>query len=85
MGNEASGLTINEIIAFASVLISIGTNVVLYIHLSATMNGRFDSFERKIDSRFEKVDARFDSVERHLEMIQGDTHAMDVRLTKLER
>jgi hypothetical protein len=60
------------------VLVSIGTNVALYTHLSATMNGRFDVFERK-------VDGRFDSVERRLEMIQGDTHALDVRLTKLER
>jgi hypothetical protein len=79
------GLTINEIVALASVLVSIGTNVALYIHLSAIMNGRFDSFERKVESRFERVDLRFDSVERRLEMIQGDTHALDVRLTKLER
>jgi hypothetical protein len=27
---------------------------------------------------------RFDSVERRLEMIQGNVHEMDIRLTKLE-
>lgn len=40
--------------------------------------GRFDSMERKIDGRF-------DSVERRLEMVQGDLHNMDIRLTKLEK
>ncbi|HZL56268.1 MAG TPA: hypothetical protein VFC21_04270 [Bryobacteraceae bacterium] len=59
-------MTISEIVALASVLISVGMNVGLYVHLSSTMN------------------ARFDSVERRLEMIQGDTHQMDIRLTKLE-
>jgi hypothetical protein len=60
-------MTINEIVALASVLVSIGANVALYIHLSSVMN------------------TRFDSVERRLELIQGDTHHMDVRLTKLEK
>jgi hypothetical protein len=60
-------MTLNEIVALASVLVSIGANVALYIHLSSTMN------------------TRFDSVERRLELIQGDTHHMDVRLTKLEK
>jgi hypothetical protein len=53
------------------------------------MNGRFDSFERKMDGSFDtferKVDARFESIERRLEMIQADTHNMDVRLIKLEK
>ena len=78
-------MTITEIVALASLLFSIGTNMALYIHLSSTMNGRFDSFERKMDARFEKVDGRFDSIERRLEMIQADTHNLDVRLTKLEK
>jgi hypothetical protein len=82
-------MTIAEIVAPASLLFSIGANMALYIHLSSTMNGRFDSFERKIDARFDaserKTDARFDSIERRLEMIQADTHNMDVRLTKLEK
>ncbi len=42
------------------------------------MNARFDAAERK-------TDARFDSVERRLELIQGDTHQMDIRITRLER
>jgi hypothetical protein len=60
-------MTISEIVALASVLISVGMNVGLYINLSSTMNGRFDSIERR------------------LEMIQGDTHQMDIRFTKLEK
>jgi len=67
-------MTISEIVALASVLISVGMNVGLYVHLSSTMNTRFDSVDRKLDS-----------VERRLEMIQGDTHQMDIRLTKLEK
>ena len=59
-------MTINEVAALAAVILSIGTNVALYIHLSSTMN------------------ARFDSVERRLDLIQGDTHQMDIRLSKLE-
>jgi len=66
-------MTINEIVALASVVISIGTNIALYVHLSSTMNARFDNVDRK-----------FESVERRLEMIQGDTHQMDLRLTRLE-
>jgi hypothetical protein len=66
--------TLNEIVALASVVLSIGTNIGLYIHLSSTMNTRFDSVDRK-----------FDSIERRLELIQGDTHQMDIRLTKLEK
>ncbi len=66
-------MTISEIVAVGAVVLSIGTNVALYVHLSSTMNSRFDS-----------VDRHFESVERRLEMIQGDTHHMDVRLTKLE-
>ena len=66
-------MTVNEIAALAAVVLSIGTNVGLFIHLSSTMNTRFDA-----------VDRHFESIERRLEMIQGDTHQMDVRLTKLE-
>ena len=64
-------MTLSEIVALSSVVISIGTNVALYVHLSSTMNTRFDAFERRIDARFEKMHARFDSVERRLEMISG--------------
>ena len=70
-------MTLSEIVALSSVVISIGTNVALYIHLSSTVNARFDASERRID-------ARFDSIEHCLEMIQGDTHNMDIRITRLE-
>lgn len=93
--DEANGLTITEIVALASVLISIGANIGLYVHLSSVMNGRFDSVDRRfdavyqrfdaVDRRFDAVDRKFDSMERRLELIQGDTHNMDIRLTKLER
>lgn len=84
-------MTINEVAALAAVILSIGTNVALYIHLSATMNTRFDSIVatvdgrfNSVDARFNSVDARFDSMERHLELIQGDLHQMDILLSKLE-
>ena len=81
-------MTLSEIVALSSVVISIGTNVALYIHLSSTVNARFDASERRIDARFDasdrRIDARFDSLEHRLEMIQGDTHNMDIRITRLE-
>lgn len=70
-------MTLSEIIALASVVLSIGTNVGLYIHLSSVMNSRFDAVTRDANSFRE-------SVERRLELIQGDLHNMDLRLTKLE-
>ena len=66
-------MIINGILPLASVVISIGTNIGIYGHLSAVMIGQFDSVDRK-----------FESAER-LEMIQSDTHNLDVRLTRLER
>jgi hypothetical protein len=69
-----NNMTIAELVALASVLISIGANIDRYVHLSAVMNGRFDSVHRK-----------FESVERRLEMIQSDTHNLDVRPTRLAR
>ena len=60
-------MTINDIVALGAVILSIGTNVVLYAHLGSTMNARFDS----IDRRFDAVDRHFESVKRRLEMIQG--------------
>ena len=71
-------MTINDIVALASVVIAIATNVGLYIHLSSTMNSRFDSMDRKVSTGF-------DSVERRLELVQGSLHEMYIRLTKLER
>jgi len=72
-------MTLAEIIALASVVISIGTNIGLYIHLSSTMNSRFDSVDRK-----------FESVERRLELIQSyllpppDGHSPDEAGDKIE-
>lgn len=63
---EKNELTLSEIVALAAVVLSIGTNVALYVHLSSIMN------------------TRFDSVERRLEMLMGNFHEIDVRLTKLE-
>ena len=40
--------TLSEIIALAAMVISIGTNVGLFIHLGSTMNTRFDSVERRL-------------------------------------
>jgi hypothetical protein len=42
-------MTLAEIIALASVVISIGTNISLYIHLSSIVNTRFDSIERRLE------------------------------------
>ena len=42
-------MTIKEVVALAPVVISIGTNVALYVHLSSTMNTRFDSVERRLE------------------------------------
>jgi hypothetical protein len=71
-------MALSEIVALAAVVLSIGTNVALYVHLGSTMNSRFESSDRKLETRF-------DSVDRRLELIQGDTHNMDIRLTKLEK
>ena len=43
------GMTLAEMIALASVVISVGTNVGLYIHLSSVMHTRFDSVERRLE------------------------------------
>jgi hypothetical protein len=42
-------MTLAEIIALASVVISIGTNVALYTHLSSVLHTRFDSVERRLE------------------------------------
>jgi hypothetical protein len=73
LGNEASGLTLNEIVTLASMLVSIGTNIGLYIHLSSVMNTRFDA-----------VDRRFESVERRFDVMLGKVIEIDNRLTRVE-
>ena len=63
-------MTLSDIVTLASLTITIGTNVALYIHLSSTLTST--------------INTRFDLVERRLEMIEGDTQQMDIRLTRLE-
>lgn len=71
-------MTITEIAVLASVILSIGTNVGLYIHLSSVLNARIENMNANMNSRF-------DSVERRLDLMQGALHELDIRLTKLER
>jgi prefoldin subunit 5 len=63
-------LTINEIVALASVIVSIGTNVALYTHLSTTLNATMNS--------------RFESLERRFDMMLGKMVEIDNRLTRVE-
>lgn len=61
-------MSISEIVAVGAVILSVGTNVALYVHLSSTMNNRFDSVERRLemvlghthdlDIRLSKMEAR---------------------------
>ena len=53
-------------------LVSIGTNIGLYIHLSSVMNSRFDA-----------VDRRFESVERRFDVMLGKVIEIDNRLTRV--
>ena len=42
-------MTISEVVALAGVIISIGANVGIYIHLTSVMNNRFDSVEQRLE------------------------------------
>ncbi len=42
-------MTATEIVTLATALLGIGTNVALYVHLSSTVNTRFDSVERRLE------------------------------------
>ncbi len=64
---------LSEVVAIGAVVLSLGTNIGLYVHLSPVMNSRFDAVDRK-----------FESMERRLEMIMGNTHEIDLRVSKLE-
>jgi hypothetical protein len=70
LGNEASGLTLDAIVALASVIISIGANTALYIHLSSTLSATMNS--------------RFDSLERRFDVLLGKVVEIDNRLTRVE-
>ena len=82
-------MELNDIVALASVVIAIATNIGLYIHLSSTMNSRLDSMNSSVNARFDSMDRKiaggFESVERRLELVQGSLHEMNMCLTKLER
>jgi hypothetical protein len=60
-------MTISEVVALAAVVLSIGTNVGLYIHLSSVMNNRFDSVERRLEmltGTMHEIDNRLVKLER---------------------
>jgi prefoldin subunit 5 len=60
-------MTLAEMIALASVVISIGTNVSLYTHLSSVMHTRFDSVERRLEwmqGNLHDLDVRMTKLER---------------------
>jgi hypothetical protein len=64
---EGGEMTLAEIIALASVAISIGTNVALYTHLSSVMHTRFDSVERRLElmqCNLHDLDVRLTKLER---------------------
>lgn len=42
-------MTLAEIVALAAVVLSVGTNVALYLHLASTINNRFDRVERRLE------------------------------------
>jgi len=71
-------MTWNEVIALAALVLSVGTNVALYVHLSGVVHQRFDAVHRDVADGFA-------SVERRLELMQGSMHELDIRLTKLEK
>jgi hypothetical protein len=60
-------MTLAEIIALASVVISIGTNISLYLPLSSVMNTRFDSVERRLElmhGALHELDVRLTRMEK---------------------
>ncbi|MDQ6677784.1 MAG: hypothetical protein M3Z09_10865 [Acidobacteriota bacterium] len=75
-------LTISEISALVAVVLSVGTNVALYVHLSSTMNSRFDIAERKFESRFSDLKADILTILR-TEMRSMEA-IMDARLSRIE-
>lgn len=42
-------MDLSEIVALAAMVLSIGMNIALYVHLSSAMNARFDGVERRLD------------------------------------
>lgn len=61
-------MSLADILALVAVVLSIGTNVGLYIHLSSVMNSRFDSVERRLDlmqGAIHQLDIRLTRLESH--------------------
>ena len=78
-------MTIGEIAALAAVVISIGTNVGLYVHLSSRLDSVSSTMNSRLDSMNSSINTRFDSVERRLEMLAGLVDKINVRLTRWGR
>ena len=60
-------MTLAEVLALASVVISIGTNISLYLPLSSVMNTRFDSVERRLElmqGALHELDVRLTRMEK---------------------
>ena len=61
-------MSLADILALVAVVLSIGTNVGLYIHLSSVMSTRFDSVERRLDlvqGAIHELDIRLTRLESH--------------------
>lgn len=42
-------MTISEIVAIGAVVLSVGTNIALYVHLSSVVNSRFEGTDRRLE------------------------------------
>ena len=45
--------------------------MALFIHLSSTMNLRFDALEAKLDSGLDRMDARFERMDARFDTLMG--------------
>ena len=59
-------MTVNEVVALAAVVLSVGTNVALYIHLSSRIETRLESVDRRLEliiGAVHEVDTRLTKLE----------------------
>lgn len=82
-------MTINEIVSALAVVLSVGTNVALYVHLSARMEARFERMESRMEARFEASDRRAEARNQDLkDTWRAELHrveeVLDARLKHLE-
>jgi hypothetical protein len=61
-------------------LVGILANTGLFIHLSSTMNSRFEH----IEARFEHMEARFERVDQRFDTLMGKVIEIDNRLIRVE-